>query len=185
MANHTVESDSATRFRYDGLQRVLHWSMAVMILLAIGLGIGSAYLPAGHQPRQGLLEIHKSLGLTVLALALLRIAYRLFRGEPPYREALGWRTHLASRSAHAALYALMLAMPITGYMFSAAGGYSLPWFGLFQWPRLLPHDMELARWGEWLHDKTAWLIVGVVALHILAVIWHVAIKRDGVLARMR
>jgi cytochrome b561 len=185
MVNDTIEAGSARRFRYDRLQRTLHWSMAAMILLAIALGIVAAYLPVGRQPRQGLLEIHKSLGLTVLVLVVLRVAYRLFRGEPPYREALGPLTHLASRSAHALLYALMLFMPVTGYMFSAAGGYSLPWFGLFQWPRLLPHDMGLAHWSEWLHDKAAWVIVGIVMLHIAAVVWHVAVKRDGVLARMR
>ncbi|HEY4203557.1 MAG TPA: cytochrome b [Xanthobacteraceae bacterium] len=181
----TAKAGSANGFRYNRLQRTLHWSMAAMILLAIALGIVAAYLPVGQQPRQGLLEIHKSLGITVFILAVLRAAYRLFRGEPPYREALGPLTHLASRSAHAALYALMLLMPITGYVFSAAGGYSLPWFGLFQWPRLLPHDMDLAHWGQWLHDKTAWIIGGVVVLHIAAVVWHVTIKRDGVLARMR
>jgi cytochrome b561 len=159
--------------------------MAVMVLLAIALGLVSAYLPAGQQPRQGLLEIHKALGLTVLVLVIIRIAYRLFRGEPPYREALDPLTHRVSRLAHAALYALMLFMPLSGYIYSAAGGYSLPWFGLFHWPRLLPQDKNLSLWGEWLHDKAAWIAVGVVALHIIAVVWHVTIKRDDVLARMR
>ncbi len=179
------QSPSEARFRYDGVRRGLHWLMAVLILLAIALGLTAAYLPAGQSPRPELLDIHKSLGLTVLVLIVVRIAYRLVKGEPPYREALDPLTHLASRLAHAALYVLMLVMPLSGYIFSAAGGYSLPWFGLFKWPRVLPSDKNLSQWGEWVHDKAAWIIIGVVVLNIMAVIWHVTIKRDGVLARMR
>jgi cytochrome b561 len=79
---------------------------------------------------------------------------------------------------------MMIYMPITGYLFSAAGGYSLPWFGLFQWPRLLPKNADTANWGELLHDRGAWIVGGVVALHLVAVVWHQWIKRDEVLARM-
>ena len=66
-----------------------------------------------------------------------------------------------------------------------AGGYSLPWFGLFQWPCLLPHDLGIAEWGKLLHDRGGWVIAAVVALHLAAVIWHHWIKRDEVLSRMR
>lgn len=173
-----------TRFRFDRVQRWLHWTMAVLIFVATGLGVAAAYLPTGRQPRQGLLEIHKSLGFTILALVIVRLVWRLFKGEPPYRQPLGMLTRLASRGGHAALYALMIVMPVTGYMFSAAGGYSLPWFGLFQWPRLLPRDTGMAAWGEWLHDRGAWVIVGIVLLHLVAVAWHRWIKRDEVLSRM-
>lgn len=181
----TNDAPIARPFRYDRWHRALHWTMAAMILVAIVLGVIAAYFPAGQQPRQGLLEIHKSLGLTVLVLAVLRIAYRFICGEPPYREKLGQLTHLASRAAHLALYALMLLMPFTGYMYSAAGGYSLPWFGLFQWLRLLPRDTQLAHAGQWLHDRLAWVIAAIVVLHIAAVIWHHLILRDSVLDRMR
>ena len=184
MTQIAMETDAEKRFGFDAFARALHWVMAAMILVAIALGIVAAYLPVGHQPRQGLLEIHKSLGLSVLVLVVVRLAYRLFRGEPPYREPLPRLTHLASRLAHAALYGLMLFMPLTGYLFSAAGGYSLPWFGLFQWPRLLPHDMTVAHRGEWLHDNAAWAIVAMVVLHIAAALWHRTVKRDGVLSRM-
>jgi cytochrome b561 len=131
------------QFQFDRGLRWLHWTMAALIFVAIGLGVASAYLPVGQQPRKGLLEIHKSLGFTILAL-----------------------------------------MPITGYLFSAAGGYSLPWFGLLQWPRLLPHDSSIANWGEVLHDRDAWVIAGVLLLHLAAVGWHRWIKRDDVLSRM-
>jgi cytochrome b561 len=172
------------RFGYDQLQRGLHWSMAAIILVAIVLGVIAAFLPVGQQPRKGLLEIHKSLGMTALVLVMLRLAWRARAGEPPYRRPLDRMTHWASRAGHAALYVLMIAMPATGYMFSASGGYSLPWFGLFQWPRVLPNDKAITDWGELLHDRAAWIIGAVVLLHLAAVAWHHWIKRDEVLSRM-
>jgi cytochrome b561 len=171
-------------YRFDRVQRWLHWTMAALIFAMIPLGAISAYLPAGQQPRQGLLEVHKSLGFTILALLIVRITWRLVAGEPRYRIPLGRLVHLASRAGHIALYSLMLFMPITGYLYSAAGGYSLPWFGLFRWPRLLPHDDGIAAWGKWLHDRGAWVIAAVVAAHLAAAAWHQWIKRDEVLSRM-
>jgi cytochrome b561 len=158
--------------------------MAVLIFVAIGLGVVAAYLPTGQQPRRELLELHKSLGFTVFVMLIVRLAWRLLRAEPPYRQPLGRLTSLASRAGHAALYALMLFMPLSGYLYSGAGGYSLPWFGLFQWPRLVPRDPALSKWGEVLHDRGAWVIGAVLALHLAAVAWHHFVKRDEVLARM-
>jgi cytochrome b561 len=173
-----------TRFYFDRLQRWLHWTMAILIFSAIGLGVASAYFPVGQQPRKGLLEIHKSIGFTIVVLLVVRLAWRGFTGEPPYRQPLDRFTRAASRMGHAALYALMIFMPVTGYMFSAAGGYSLPWFGLFQWPRLPPQQDNIVSWGEWLHDGSAWVISGVILLHLAAVAFHQWVKRDEVLSRM-
>ena len=181
---HNLMVPSEARFRFDRLQRWLHWTMAILIFLAIGLGIASACYPVGQQPRKFLLEIHKSIGFTVAALLIARLSWRLFAGEPPYRQPLDRLTRVASRAGHAALYALIIAMPVTGYMFSAAGGYSLPWFGLFQWPRLLPRDNGIAGWGERLHDGGAWVISGVILVHLAAVAFHRWVKRDEVLSRM-
>jgi cytochrome b561 len=175
---------AAMRFQFDRVQRWLHWTMAILILVTIGLGAVSAYLPVGQQPRKGLLEVHKSIGFTLVALLIVRIAWRLFAGEPAYRQPLDRLTRRASQAGHAALYALMISMPVTGYMFSAAGGYSLPWFWLFQWPRLLPHDAALTEWGEFLHDRGGWIISAVILLHLSAVAFHHWVKRDEVLSRM-
>jgi cytochrome b561 len=172
------------QYRFDRMQRWLHWTMAILIFAGIGLGVVSAYLPVGQQPRRGLLDIHKSIGFTLMALLLIRISWRWFAGEPAYRHALDRLTRVASKLGHLTLYALMLFMPFTGYMYSAAGNYSLPWFGLFQWPRLLPHDDTIAEWGKLLHDRGGWVISAIILIHLAAVAYHHWFKRDEVLSRM-
>jgi len=183
MSSVLSPAPSASRFHYNRLQRLFHWAMAVIILTAIALGIWAAWLQPGTSPRREILDIHKSLGMTALVLVVLRLGYRLLAGEPPYRNAPPVLTHLLARTAHVVLYALMFFMPLTGYLFSASGGYSLPWFGLFSWPRLLPLDKANALRGEVLHYWGAWSIGIILALHILAVAWHV-LRKDEVLARM-
>jgi cytochrome b561 len=184
LAKPTATDHGASQFHYDRVQRFLHWSMAAIIIAAIGIGIYCGYQVPGTQPRKFLLDIHKSLGITALALVAIRIGYRVFAGAPPYRKALSSTVHASSQVAHALLYALMVFMPLSGYLFSSAGGYSLPWFGLFQWPRVVPLDKDLANAGEWLHDQTAWLICGLVVLHIGAALWHRLVEKDEILSRM-
>ncbi len=170
---------------YDVVQRTLHWTMAVIILLAIAIGVYCEYfLVPGTPLRRFLLDIHKSLGMTALLLVIIRLAYRFIKGAPAYREHLSKLVHAAAEAAHWALYAIMLYMPITGYINSGAGGNTLPWFGLFQWPRLVPLDKPLAHWGSYLHGWGAYAIYALLTLHIGAVIWHQFVRRDSVLSRM-
>jgi cytochrome b561 len=184
MSSTAIAAAPAAHYHYSRIQRSLHWLMAAIILIAIGLGIWSSYLVVGTPFRRALLDIHKSLGMTALALLLLRIAVRLFLGEPLYRRPLDVLTRVGAHLAHGALYLMMLFMPLTGYLFSAAGGYSLPWFGLFTWPRVLPHDEPDALLGQSLHHIGAWVICALLIAHGLAVIWHAAVKKDEVLSRM-
>jgi cytochrome b561 len=169
---------------YDRVQRLFHWSMAAIIITALLIGLYCAYQEPGTPVRRYLLEWHKSLGMTALVLIVLRIAYRLSTKAPPYLEPMGRLNHAAASGAHLGLYALMLFMPLTGYWFSASGGYSLPFFWLFQWPRVLPVDKAATHLPEALHLYGAWAIYIVVGLHIAAVLWHQLIKRDSVLSRM-
>lgn len=175
---------SARPAAYDSVQRGFHWGMAAIILAAVALGLWASTLEPGTPLRRGLLEWHKSLGITAFWLALARILWRAGRRAPAYIPPLGRLTHAAAGGAHLALYALMLFMPLSGYLFSGAGGYSLPGFGLFQWPRLVPLDKALAARGEALHVAGAYVIYAVLALHVGAVAWHQWVLRDGVLARM-
>ncbi len=181
--NPPVTAQSATH-RYDSVQRGLHWLMAVIILIAVAIGLYCSFQVPGTPVRKALLEIHKSLGMTALVLIVFRIAYRIYAGAPAYSRPLGKVTHIAAGTAHTLLYVIMVGMPLTGYLFSAAGGYSLPWFGVFQWPRLLPNDNALAALGEYLNDWGSYGVYAVLVAHIAAVAWHHFVKRDEVLGRM-
>jgi cytochrome b561 len=158
--------------------------MAAIVLCALALGLWSSFLTPGTAFRRGLLEIHKSLGFTAAALIIPRILYRLTSRAPEGEEDSGWLMGAAARAAHLSLYALMIFMPVTGYMFSAAGGYSLPWFGLFQFPRLLDKAPSTAEIGERLHHGGALVLYAVVAAHLSAVVFHRFVKHDAVLSRM-
>jgi cytochrome b561 len=179
-----AENLPASRLEYDGAQRGFHWVMAVVIFAAIGLGVWARLLPPGGGIRPQLLDLHKSLGMTALILVAFRLGWRAIRGEPEYRERPDALTHGAARIAHWALYALMIFMPVSGYIFSGAGGHDLPWFGLFSWPVLVPRDKPLASLAQQLHYAGAWTLGALLALHVLAVIWHSWIRRDEVLSRM-
>lgn len=169
---------------YDGVQRTLHWVMAALIIVALALGL-SAYYLVGEGPKLGqIVFIHKSLGMTVLILAAARIVYRLAVGAPPYAASLGWLIHKASRAGHFALYALMVALPVAGYVGSSAGGHDVSWFGVFKFPSLAPRDGALAHLAGGLHFWFGWALVVVLALHLAAVVWHTFIRRDEVLSRM-
>jgi len=86
--------------------------------------------------------------------------------------------------AHLFLYALMLFMPISGYLFTAAGGHPLPFFGLFERPSVVSKDKGLSQLAGIFHYWGAWVISSVLIIHVLAVVWHRCVKKDKVLARM-
>ena len=169
---------------YDPGLRALHWLMAALIFVALPFGVWASLLPSGGARRIEVLFFHKSIGVTVLGLVALRIVWRLIAGAPDYVEPLGRLTHAAARAGHLALYALMIAMPVSGYLTSTAGGQEVSWFGLFSLPRLVGKDKFLAETTSWAHLVFAWAIAIVLAAHLGAVVWHASIKRDSVLTRM-
>ncbi len=168
---------------YDPGLRALHWLMAVLIFVALPLGVWASLLPRA-QMRSEVLFFHKSVGLTVLGLIALRIVWRLIAGAPEYVEPLGRLTHAAARAGHLALYVLMTAMPVSGYLTSTAGGHEVSWFGLFSLPSLVGKDKFLEETTSWAHLVFAWAIAIVLAGHLGAVVWHAGIKHDWVLTRM-
>jgi len=181
---HARQSLRTSTFQYDRVQRIFHWSMAAMILAAITLGIWAFYLERGSELKGSLLFIHKSLGLSVLILVMARLSYRLTIGKPPYKQPLHTFNRVGSSAAHLLLYALMILMPISGYVFTGAAGRPLPFFGLFEWPSFVPKDKILSQLAGVFHYWGAWIICSVLALHVLAVAWHSWVKKDGVFARM-
>ena len=175
---------TSSTFHYDRIQRAFHWSMAAIIFTAIALGIWALYLDRNSPIKGSLLFVHKSLGLTVLLLVIARVAYRLIVGKPPYKQPLHRFNQVGSTTAHLLLYGLMILMPVTGYVFTGAGGHPLPFYGLFEWPSVVPKDKALSQLAGTFHYWGAWAICSVLIVHILAVVWHSLAKRDEVFGRM-
>lgn len=173
-----------TNKAYDPLLRWIHWVTAVLFIMAMLIGLYCGLQPAGTSPRRELLEIHKSLGITLFLLTLLRVVVRSRTTAPPAPATFGPLVRALSQLNHWALYALLLIMPVTGYMFSSAGGYSLRYFWTFSWPRMFAGDKAIAHAGEIAHDTLAYLVYLVVGLHIAATLWHAFIVKDETLARM-
>jgi len=182
-ASHAAEAVTSNPPRHSAALRALHWTIAVLIFAAIAVGVYAIYMPRSPA-RVELMTIHKSIGVTVLALVVVRILVRLAASAPAYLPPLDAFTRFASTLGHLALYALMLAMPISGYIHSSAGQHAFNWFGLFPVPMLVGDNPQIDHATGLAHYVFAWTIGAVLTIHILAALWHLIVKKDNVFARM-
>ncbi len=166
---------------YGIVAQTLHWLIAALVIVQFVLGVKAAGLPLSLE-RLILLARHKSLGLTLFALVILRLAWRIYSPPPPQPSQAPLRT--AAQLSHGLLYALLLAMPIIGWLLSSASSLTVSWFGLFSLPNLVTPDRRLAHWMLLTHQTMAWLLLAVIILHIGAAFWHHFILKDNVLTRM-
>jgi cytochrome b561 len=168
--------------RYSTTAIVLHWTIAVLILGLLGVGNWMTSLDVSPTKIQ-VYTWHKWIGITVLMLVLVRIGWRLTHAPPPLPVSLPRWQLLASRASHAALYGLMLAMPITGWLQNSAAGFPLTWFGWFKVPALMSRDKSAFEFWQGTHEWLAWCLVALIAVHVAAAIKH-AMARDGVFSRI-
>lgn len=172
-----------TTERWGGISQGLHWLIALLIVVIAVIGLTMVDLP--NTPRKvSVYALHKSLGLTVLALAAVRLAWRVYAGAPrPVPGTPAWQ-HWAASATHAALYGLMFAMPLTGWLFNSAAGYALQWFKLFNLPPLAAQDDGLRQLAGTLHETGFWLLLVLVLAHAGAALFHHLFQRDDTLRRM-
>lgn len=161
----------------------LHW---LTFLLVVGLalvGLLMTELPTGPFKVQ-VYALHKSVGLTVFALALLRVLWRLFAGAPvPVADTPRWQDAIA-KVTHGALYVLLLAVPFSGWMFNSAAGFPLRWFGLFKVPALSRYDPGLKAFAQAAHEWLFFALAALVLVHAVAALFHHYRLRDRTLVRM-
>jgi cytochrome b561 len=173
---------TVTSRHFTLLQRVLHWVMAVCILAMffIGVGMVSTVMPK-YVP---LLATHKSLGIAILLLALLRLATRLRYGAPSLPIDLPAPMKLAAHLSHYALYALMIGMPLIGWAMLSAGGYPVVLYGGIRLPSIAPHsdNLHTLLWNA--HFYLAFAFFALVLMHLAAALFHGLVRRDGVLESM-
>lgn len=172
------------RDRWGPVSQALHWTIALLVLVMAAIGLSLDELP--RSPRWfWVYDLHKSIGLLVLALVVLRLAWRLYAGAPPPLPGLPRIQRIAAAATHWLLYVLILAMPLSGWLYDSASGLrTLRWFGQFTVPKLVAPDEALAGGLHEVHETLFTILVIVVLLHVAAAVWHHVFRRDATLARM-
>ncbi len=169
--------------RYGLVAQAFHWSVVALIIGQFVLAARFDDLPLSPV-KIGLIADHKSFGMTIFMLALLRLFWRLVNRTPALPSTLKPYERGLARITHWVLYGLIFAMPLSGWLMSSFANAPASWFGLFTWPDLVSPSEEAADLLEETHEVLAWLLLAVAALHVLAVLKHVFVYRDGVLRRM-
>lgn len=182
-ANDPVFATGSAVNRHSLLSMALHWGTVIVILA----GVGAMFLRDTAEERairQILLDVHRQIGLLVLIGVAVRIGARLH--TPLVDRATGMPTLLrgAARASHFVLYAMLIAMPISGWLLTNAHGIRLSLFGVIPLPNLMADDSELADALSDYHVWLAWALLGFVCLHAFAALWHHFIRRDDVLRAM-
>lgn len=178
--------------RYTAVAIALHWSIALLIIGMIAVGWIMEDMAGGPgSPKTAIIQIHKSIGITILLLTIARIVWRLMNPPPPEPAMPKWQAFLAS-SVHILLYALMIAMPLTGWIMASAeiAQHETRFFGTVEMyvPGIasLPAETQkgVADTMDMLHSRLAWVIIGLLVLHVAGALKHQFVDKDGLLARM-
>jgi cytochrome b561 len=169
--------------RYSPLAQIFHWVIAGLIVVQFTLARLAEPLPLGVH-KLALLARHKSVGMTILMLAVLRLLWRLWHPAPPLPPDMTRFERLAARSTHVAFYVLLFAMPLSGWTMSSAKNFSVSWFGLFTWPNLIGKNEAAFDILRTTHDTLSDVLFAVAVLHIVAALKHHFWDKDDVLVRM-
>jgi cytochrome b561/polyisoprenoid-binding protein YceI len=172
--------------RYHSFSQLLHWLIAGLIVLQFVLAnLADGASESGSAIRElALLANHKSVGITVLALVVVRLFWRIKTPPPNLPATMDQWQALASHISHWTLYGLIIFLPISGWLMSSASAYSVSWFNLFQLPDFVAPNPDLKELFEGIHEFLGKALLVVALIHVLAAIKHQVIDKDGVLARM-
>lgn len=172
-----------TKPRYTAIAMTLHWLVAVMVIVPL-VGGQSFAGAEGAELRFGL-AAHSSIGLTILGLMLLRLLWRLANPPPPLPAAMPAAQKIAAHAVHGALYAVLIALPVTGLLAAAVHAEPVMPFGLGDIRPLL-EGIGVGTFLERraLHELLTWVLMGLIGIHIAAAAFHVLIQDDNVLWRM-
>jgi cytochrome b561 len=172
-----------TSDRWGAISQLLHWLIVALIAIQATLGLTGRMLPLGVE-KVAVLARHKSIGITILGLAALRLLWRWINPTPALPSSLMPHERFLARLTHAALYALLFAMPVTGWIMSSARGFPVSWFNLYQLPDLVPKSETLYDAMITIHAALATALALTVALHGAAALKHHLVLKDDILRRM-
>ena len=184
-AGAAAEAASAPpRLRYDRVAAWLHWGIGLLLLAEIAFGfLLDEIAPRGTPARAGVINLHKSVGIVIGALIIVRIAWRLGHAPPPWPATMSLRRQRAARLGHLLLYACMVVAPLAGYLGSNFSKHGVRFFGVV-----------LAPWGpDWpaaysflvsLHNVSTYLLLALTIGHVAMALKHALFERDGIFARI-
>jgi len=176
--------------KYALSQRLLHWMIALMVIGALAVGLLLGFLGfAGVRDTFGidvtnmLYKYHKTFGVIILGLMIVRIIVKVVKGKPAYATPLTSFEHAASNAVHGLLYLSLIAMPVFGWLGTGANGFPVEFFN-WQLPAIVSKDKELGATLMGLHEIFGWILAALIVVHIAAALQHAIVKKDGVLQRM-
>ncbi|HEY0107921.1 MAG TPA: cytochrome b [Rhizomicrobium sp.] len=179
--------------RYNSVAMAFHWTIALLLIANIALGLYMSDLPRSDPGKFAIFQIHKSIGLTVLVLSLLRLAWRLANPAPPLPHSMHPAAKRVARFTHYVFYLLIIFIPLTGWLMVSASslGNGTDYFGLFTWPNLSfwAGDTRAQQHAahetfESAHVFLAWSAIVLVPIHVAAALYHHILLKDDVLRRM-
>ena len=168
---------------YGIIAQAFHWLVAALVFAQLGIGLYAANLPLSLARLQWLSR-HKSLGLAILALVVLRLAWRALDRPPAPPGFMPRWERRAALATHWLIYLLLVLAPLAGWLHASAAGLSVNWFGFLVVPDLVPKNPELAERFKALHVALVLLLAALLAVHIGAALRHAILRRDGVMHRM-
>ena len=180
--------------RYAPGAQAFHWITALLMFTIIPVGwIFAEFKTKGNPPTAfdgpfpgapaDYAAVHKTLGLVIFAIVAARIVYRIFNPAPALPGHMGEVARIAARISHWLLYAVLIVMPVSGYVMSSAGKHPISILGLFDFPKL-PIGKDAGEAAQAVHLYTQWAVYALIALHVLATVWHLLVSRDAILDRM-
>ena len=179
-----MSNTTPSQAHYDRVAVALHWLIGLALLGQIGFGFMlDDIAPRGTPARAGVINLHKSFGMVLGVLIVLRLAWRLAHRAPPWPAHLPVWQRQAATWGHRALYACMVVMPLSGYIGSNFSKYGVKFFG-HPLPPWGPDDKAVYAIFNGTHVFTAWLFTALIAGHVLMAARHALINRDGVFSRI-
>jgi cytochrome b561 len=175
-------SDTAV-LRYGAVAQTLHWLIAALVFTMFGLGWYMADLPLGQQ-KFDLYQLHKSLGITIFGLAVVRLLWRWSHPAPPLPASMPLWQRAAARTSHALLYLMLLVQPLIGFLQSNAANFPVVLWGVVPLPALIASDEALGETLVVLHRWNSRLLLLLIAVHVAAALRHHFVLKDDVLRRM-
>ena len=168
---------------YDTVSRLFHWVTVLLVLVMIPVGLVMAQEPP-QLWQDRLYILHKGLGPFVLFVVLLRLAWRAFHPAPPLPATVPPLQRLAASVVHALLYAVLIVMGVSGYVFVDAGDFPTEVLRALGIPPFIPKNEPLSDAAQTVHVTCAFVLIALIAMHVSAAAFHGLVKRDGVVSRM-